>query len=90
MDQTGYERLNVFLRELDKTYQTRGNRLFYLAVAPEFFETIVMHLHGSGLAAGADDSWKRLVIEKPFGKDLKTARLLNGKLREVFREDDIL
>lgn len=89
MEQTGYERLNAFLRELDKTYQTRGNRLFYLAVAPEFFETIVMHLHGSGLAAETNDSWKRLVIEKPFGKDLKTARLLNGKLREVFREDDI-
>lgn len=87
--QTDYEALNVFLCGLDETYQTRGNRLFYLAVAPDFFETIVMHLHKSGMTQGTGESWKRLVIEKPFGKDLKTARLLNGKLREVFREDDI-
>lgn len=87
--QAGYEKLGVFLRELDDTYQTRGNRLFYLAVAPELFETIVMYLRKSGMAAETKSSWRRLVIEKPFGKDLKTARLLNGKLREVFQEDDI-
>ncbi|PWJ47264.1 glucose-6-phosphate 1-dehydrogenase [Faecalicatena contorta] len=88
-EQAGYEELGVFLRELDDTYQTRGNRLFYLAVSPEFFETIVTYLRKSGMTAGTKNSWKRLVIEKPFGKDLKTARLLNGKLREVFQEDDI-
>lgn len=88
-EQAGYEELGVFLRELDNTYQTRGNRLFYLAVAPEFFETIVMHLRKSGMADKTKNAWKRLVIEKPFGKDLKTARLLNGKLREVFQENDI-
>lgn len=88
-DHTGYEGLDAFLRELDDIYHIPGNRLFYLAVAPDFFETIVTHLHKSKMAAETKDSWKRLVIEKPFGKDLKTARLLNGKLREVFREDDI-
>lgn len=88
-EKTGYERLNTFLSKLDDTYQTHGNRLFYLAVAPEFFETIVMNLHNNKMAVETNDSWKRLVIEKPFGKDLKTARLLNEKLREVFREDDI-
>ncbi|WP_230399647.1 glucose-6-phosphate dehydrogenase [Novisyntrophococcus fermenticellae] len=88
-DSVGYEGLDIFLRELDNTYQIPGNRLFYLAVAPDFFETIVMHLHKSKMAAVTKNSWKRLIIEKPFGKDLKTARLLNGKLREVFREDDI-
>ncbi|WP_207644080.1 glucose-6-phosphate dehydrogenase [Clostridium sp. C105KSO13] len=87
--QAEYERLNAFLNKLDDTYETHGNRLFYLAVAPEFFETIVMNLHKNKMAAETNTSWKRLVIEKPFGKDLKTARLLNGKLREVFREDDI-
>lgn len=88
-EQTGYQGLDAFLQELDQSYQTQGNRLFYLAVAPEFFETIVMHLHTNGMVGGTKTAWNRLVIEKPFGKDLKTARLLNGKLREVFREDDI-
>lgn len=88
-EQTGYEELNAFLSKLDDTYQTHENRLFYLAVAPQFFETIVMNLHKSNMTVKTNDSWKRLVIEKPFGKDLKTARLLNGKLRKVFREDDI-
>ncbi len=88
-ERADYERLGLYLRGLDETYQTCGNRLFYLAVAPGFFETIVTQLNGSGMAAGADGAWKRLVIEKPFGKDLNTARLLNSKLREVFREEDI-
>jgi glucose-6-phosphate 1-dehydrogenase len=63
--------------------------VYYLAVAPEHFETIVHGLHTSGLASGKDGSWRRLVIEKPFGKDLSTARKLNSKLLEVFPESSI-
>lgn len=84
-----YEKLGHYLSELDELYQTQGNRMFYLAVAPDSFETIVMHLHNSGLPENTATAWKRLVIEKPFGKDLKTARLLNQKLSEVFEENSI-
>ena len=89
-DSGGYARLKDFLTELDQKYATGGNRVFYLAVAPDYFETIVHQLHANGLAAGSSGApWQRLIIEKPFGKDLGTARKLNQVLNEVFAEDDI-
>lgn len=84
----GYEELRKFLLELDEKYKTNGNRIFYMAVAPEFFETIVEGLDKNTLAAD-DHGWKKLVIEKPFGKDLKTAKKLNNSLLKVFDEKDI-
>lgn len=84
----GYKGLKDFLCQLDDTYHTMGNRVFYLAVAPQYFETIVEGLHKSKLAPG-EKGWKKLVIEKPFGKDLKTARKLNDSLLKVFQENDI-
>lgn len=84
----GYAGLKDFLDTLNRKSQTKGNCIFYLAVAPEFFETIVHGLHTSGLAQ-KNSVWNRLVIEKPFGKDLKTARELNNKLIEVFDESSI-
>lgn len=83
-----YSGLKAYLEELDKKLHTEGNRVFYLAVAPEYFETIVQGLHNSNMAT-KQDSWSRLIIEKPFGKDLKTARALNNKLLEVFPEKSI-
>ncbi len=83
-----YARLKDFLAELDTKKQIGGNRVFYLAVAPEYFETIVHGLHVSDLAENKE-AWSRLVIEKPFGKDLKTARKLNSKLLDVFPETNI-
>ena len=87
-DQSGYSRLKDFLEELDLKVHTEGNRIFYLAVAPEYFETIVYGIHTSNLA-GNKKGWSRLVIEKPFGKDLVTARKLNNKLLKVFPENSI-
>lgn len=87
-DQSGYSRLKTFLEELDVKAHTGGNRVFYLAVAPEYFETIVHGLHINNLAKNKR-AWGRLVIEKPFGKDLVTARKLNKKLIEVFTENNI-
>ena len=84
----GYGFLKGFLEELDEKYHTGGNRIFYLAVAPEYFEEIVHGLYVSGLSKSRS-GWRRLVIEKPFGKDLKTATKLNDKLLEVFSEKDI-
>ncbi|WP_373228759.1 glucose-6-phosphate dehydrogenase [Cohnella sp.] len=63
------------------------NRLFYLSVGPEYFETIAANIQVSGL--GSADGWKRLVIEKPFGHDLQSARDLNLKLGKAFAEQEI-
>ncbi len=91
----GYESLATFLKRLDEQHQTLGNRVFYLAVAPEYFETIVNGLGKSGQASchyatGENcPNWQRLVIEKPFGKDLQTAKHLNDCLHAYFAENDI-
>lgn len=87
-DLNGYQGLKEYLEVLDRKSGTKGNRVFYLAVAPEYFETIVQGLQISQMAK-KDGSFGRLVIEKPFGKDLKTATKLNNKLLEVFEESDI-
>lgn len=87
-DQGGYARLKDFLAELDEKAQIGGNRVFYLAVAPEYFETIVQGLHAHSLS-DSEGAWSRLIIEKPFGKDLTTARRLNHKLLDVFPENSI-
>lgn len=84
----GYPMLKDYLDELDKIAKTERNRIYYLAVAPEYFETIVQGLHESNMAK-QKGSWSRLVIEKPFGKDLMTARQLNQKLLEVFEEKNM-
>ena len=87
-NQDGYEKLKSYLGELDKKYNTGGNRVFYLAVAPEYFELVVQGLSEHNLAH-QKGAWTRLVIEKPFGKNLITARKLNDKLIEVFDERSI-
>lgn len=87
-DMSGYGALKEYLEKLDLVFRTRGNRVFYLAVAPEYFETIVHGLQISNMATNPD-AFSRLIIEKPFGKDLKTARTLNNKILEVFPEKNI-
>ncbi len=84
----GFQGLKEYLEVLDQSAGTKGNRVFYLAVAPEYFETIVQGLQISHMAK-REGSFSRLIIEKPFGKDLTTARKLNSKLLEVFKESDI-
>jgi glucose-6-phosphate 1-dehydrogenase len=82
-----YQELKSLLERLDETYNVPGNRIFYLAMAPEFFGTITSHLKSEGLTA--TNGWKRLVIEKPFGHDLKTAQQLNQEIRKAFSEKEI-
>ena len=79
----------AFLSGVEEKHGTGGNRIFYLAVAPEHFETIVQGLQEARLAEQRAGFWARLVIEKPFGKDLTTARRLNEKLLEAFPEKNI-
>lgn len=83
----GFRELEGLVRELDDKFQTGGNRLFYLALAPELFGDVSVHLREGGLLN--NPGWHRLVIEKPFGYDLASAEALNAKLRQVFEEKDI-
>ncbi|MCY9660737.1 glucose-6-phosphate dehydrogenase [Paenibacillus chondroitinus] len=83
----GFHELNVLSTRLDEQYQTGGNRLFYLALAPELFGNVSYNLSEGGLLK--TKGWHRLVIEKPFGYDLPSAERLNGQLRQVFEEKDI-
>ncbi len=87
-DDGGYKRLKSTLETLENTYKTRGNRIFYLAVSPEYFGIIVNKLKHHNLTVG-NNSWQRVVIEKPFGRDLETAQRLNNEITGVFPEKDI-
>ena len=84
----GFSGFKTYLEKLDGKVQTGGNRVFYLAVAPEYFQTIVQGLQASNMST-KQGAWSRLIIEKPFGKDLKTATALNNKLLEVFPEKSV-
>ncbi len=88
MDQPeSYEKLKEFLEELDGKRGTRGNRVFYLAVSPKFFKPGLRGLGGAGML---DDPIKnRVVIEKPFGKDLTSAKSLNRAVQEVCQEAQV-
>ena len=82
-----YQKLNTFLSELDRQRGTRGNRMFYLSVAPNFFPEAIKQL---GTAQMLDDSYKhRLVIEKPFGRDLASAKSLNAVVRKYCTEQQV-
>jgi glucose-6-phosphate 1-dehydrogenase len=90
-DDEGFEKLKGFLAELDTKFKTKGNRLFYLAVAPEFFADIIQRLGKRGMATPAegDTHWVRVIIEKPFGTDLESAKKLNDDVNAVLSEDQI-
>lgn len=76
-----------YLCKLENKHGTNGNRLFYLAVSPDFFGVIVEKLHDFGLARD-NGSFNRVVIEKPFGSDLESARKLSKKITHAFNEEN--
>jgi glucose-6-phosphate 1-dehydrogenase len=84
-----YARLAERLGQVDRERGTRGNRLFYLSVAPSLFGTVIDHLGASGLARPRAGSWARIIVEKPFGTDLDSARALNARLHRYFDEPSI-
>ncbi len=88
-DPETYRRLKARLEEIEREYDTRGNRTFYLATAPDFFGTIALQLGEAGIARAKENAWTRIIIEKPFGRDLESARALNQELAEVFEERQI-
>jgi glucose-6-phosphate 1-dehydrogenase len=87
-DPAGYERLKTLLEHIDDKHGTQGNYLFYLATPPAFFSTIAEQLFKVGLNQ-EDNNWRRLIIEKPFGHDLASAKALNASLHRSFQEHQI-
>jgi glucose-6-phosphate 1-dehydrogenase len=87
-DPGGYDKLKTVLEGIDQKQDTKGNRLFYLATAPEYFAEIIEQLGQRGMAKPQQGS-VHVIIEKPFGHDLASARQLNDEVNRVFAEDQI-
>jgi len=88
-DDLAFEKLNHTLAELDQVRGTSGNHAFYLSVPPRFFADVIGQLKAHGLADGDGTSWRRVVVEKPFGHDLASARELNRVVSEVFPPESV-
>ena len=88
-DPAAYGQLCQRLKALDEQRQTGGNVVFYLATAPQLFGPTVKQLGDAGLTTERDGHFRRVVIEKPFGHDLDSARALNHEILEVLRETQI-
>ena len=88
-DPTAFDLLRETVHKLDQERGTSGNHAFYLSIPPAFFPTVCQQLDRSGLSRDAEGAWRRVVIEKPFGHDLKSARELNSIVGAVFAPDSI-
>ena len=84
-----YKELKGVLKKLDAERGTSGNRIFYLSSSPSLFPAIVERLGEAGMNREEDGGYSRLVIEKPFGRNLDSAVDLNGDIRRYFREKQI-
>jgi len=83
----GYDALAARISELEAAHDLSGNRMFYLALPPRVFPSAMDGIRDSGIAEGP--GWTRVVIEKPFGRDLESARELNGLIHSVFDESQV-
>ncbi|MDY3127686.1 MAG: glucose-6-phosphate dehydrogenase [Corynebacterium sp.] len=88
-DDAGFDRLSHRLAELDSERGTGGNWAYYLSVPPDNFSEICHQLERVGMAHQSEGSWRRVIIEKPFGHDQKSARELNAIVNAVFPEDSV-
>ena len=88
-DDAAFDELERTVRELDEQRGTGGNHAFYLSIPPGAFPVVCKQLSRSGLAAQDPEVWRRVVIEKPFGHDLASARELNNVVNDVFPEDSV-
>jgi glucose-6-phosphate 1-dehydrogenase len=84
-----YGKLKELLKQVDHERGTAGNRLFYLSVAPRFYSEAVRQLGEAGLSRPQDGTWVRVIIEKPFGSDLESARALNQEIHQHLDESQI-
>lgn len=90
-DPAMFGRLKETLAQIDQERSTAGNHIYYLATPPSFFPVIIEHLGAAGLVSREEQEtgWTRVVIEKPFGRDLQTARELNRVVHGVFDESQV-
>jgi glucose-6-phosphate 1-dehydrogenase len=88
-DPATFLKLRTELAALDAERHTGGNYLFYLATAPKFFSTVVQQLGAAQLSLQEAGCWRRVVIEKPFGQDLESAKNLNREIKTVLQENQI-
>jgi glucose-6-phosphate 1-dehydrogenase len=88
-DKNVYAQLKDFLQKVDQDHTTHSNFFFYLATAPSFFGPIVEQLASVGLMEENNQHWRRVIIEKPFGHDLDSAKTLNVQLLKVAKEKQI-
>ena len=86
-DAEHYRTLKKLSEKLDAQYGLQGNRIFYLAMAPNFFGTIAQHLRSENILT--DNGFNRVIIEKPFGHDYESAKELNDQLTATFNENQI-
>src|ERR1700728_3305969 len=88
-DDTLYSRIKDHLAQIDREHSTHQNVFYYLATAPSYFGPIVEKLAATGLMEQSNDHWRRVIIEKPFGHDLESAKALNQQLLKVADEKQI-
>jgi glucose-6-phosphate 1-dehydrogenase len=88
-DLQGFVRLKASLDAQQKQNPTGGNRIFYMATPPSVFPKILANLSAAGLISASDAPWTRIIIEKPFGHDLASARALNQAVRAACRENQV-
>jgi len=88
-DDNAFDHLAQVAEDLERDRGTLGNIAFYLSIPPAIFPTVCKQLARSGLAEAPPGGWRRVVIEKPFGHDLKSARELNAVVEEIFPPDAI-
>jgi len=88
-DAAAYQQLKQEIAKAEKTHNIPGNHFYYLAVAPQFFGPVVRQLGAAGLAQESNGRWARVVIEKPFGRDLESAKALNREIKQVLEEPQI-
>lgn len=87
-DSKSHADLETRLGELDTQFSTAGNRMYYLSIPPEEFAGVIENL-GQLARKAKDNGWRRLIVEKPFGQDLPSARALNEMLSKYFPENDV-
>ncbi len=88
-DLTAYENIKTAISDFDERLRVRANKLFYLAVPPNLYSDIFAKLKESDALKAYEKEWSRLLVEKPFGSDLETAKLLEQQLCELFTEEQI-
>jgi glucose-6-phosphate 1-dehydrogenase len=84
-----YSEIRKMLDKIDEERGTAGNRVFYLSTSPTLYAEAIQQLGAAGLAKPKDNGWIRIIIEKPFGRDLASARELNAEAAKVFDEDQV-